>query len=469
MKQDFITYIQETFKFSKKEMTDFELALSKPLWKSIRINTNKISVEDFKSIADENNWTLTESGLWKNMFYIDRENTSLALGNTLEHINGYFYIQEVAASSSPYYMSWDIVDTNPYLILDMSASPGWKTTELAEYYPNSLIVANEIDKARLKWLFINLDRMWSENVVCTNYDGRFFKQTWEIFDKVLLDAPCSGEGTSFKTDDALRYWNLKNIKRIAKLQFGLLEAAVKSTKVWGEIIYSTCTLNTLENEQIVEKILKKYVGIVEIENLNPEAWLWKKIKKSLSLNSGVNVWENCIRAWPHKNNTGWFFVTKLIKTASLEEDLKNIEKVKQGFEKIPSKDVKQIKSYLADRFDFDVSSYNFSMYREEVYMTSKSLDNLWERFFFKKTWVKIGTLKSSEYIPNFYVGTLSPFKKWTIDISDEILDTLFKGGSLDSDLSDGYYQALYKNHPAGMCKVKNGKLESLVESSFIRG
>ncbi len=467
MKQDFLTYIQETFDFSKKEMSDFEWALSKPLGKSIRINTNKISVEDFKKIAERKNWILTESGLWKNMFYIDREDTSVALWNTLEHINGYFYIQEVAASSSPYYMSGDIVDTDPYLILDMSASPGGKTTQLAEYYPNSLIVANEIDKARLKWLFINLNRMWAENVVCTNYDGRFFKQTWEIFDKVLLDAPCSWEWTSFKTDDALKYWNLKNIKRIAKLQFGLLEAAVKSAKVWGEIIYSTCTLNTLENEQIVEKILKKYEGVVEVENLNPDKWFGQKIKSSLSSKSKAG--ERFIRAWPHKNNTGWFFVAKLIKTASLEEDLKNIEKVKQGFEKIPSKDIKHIKSYLADRFDFDASSYNFSMYREEVYMTSKSLDNLWERFFFKKTWVKIGTLKSSEFTPNFYLGTLFPFTSGTIDISDEQLDSLFKWKSLDSQLSDGYYQAVYKKHPAGICKVKNGKLESLVESSFIRG
>ncbi len=449
MKQDFITYIEETFKFSKKEMWKFETALSKPLWKSIRINTNKISVEDFKLIANDNNWTLTESSLGKNMFYIDREDTSLALGNTLEHINGYFYIQEVAASSSPYYMSGDIVDTNPYLILDMSASPGWKTTELAEYYPNSLIVANEIDKARLKGLFINLDRMWTENVVCTNYDGRFFKQTWEIFDKVLLDAPCSWEWTSFKTDDALKYWNLKNIKRIAKLQFGLLEAAVKSTKVGGEITYSTCTLNTLENEQIVEKIMKKYWEVIEILPVSKK--------------------QDFQRNWPHRDNTGWFFVAKFIKISSLEEDLKILAKVQQWFEKIASRDVKNIKSYVLEKFDFDVSMYSFYMYRDEVYMTTKSLDSLWERLFFKKIWVKIGTLKSSEFAPNFYLGTLFPFSKWTLDISDDQLDSLFKWQSLDIDISDGYYQAIHKKHPAGICKVKNNKLESLVESSFIRG
>ena len=73
--------------------------------------------------------------------------------------------------------------------------------------------------------------MGGENICVTNYDGRFFKQIPEMFDKVLLDAPCSGEGTAFKTDDALKHWNIKNIKRISKLQFGLLEAAGKTVKV----------------------------------------------------------------------------------------------------------------------------------------------------------------------------------------------------------------------------------------------
>ena len=93
------------------------------------------------------------------MFYIDREDTSLALGHTLEHIAGFFYVQELAASSSPFYMSEDVRDDTDYLILDMSASPGGKTTQLAEYYPNSLIVANEIDKSRMRQLHENTDRL----------------------------------------------------------------------------------------------------------------------------------------------------------------------------------------------------------------------------------------------------------------------------------------------------------------------
>lgn len=79
MKQDFLNYIKETFHFDDTEMQEFESSLSKPLKKTLRVNTNKISIEDFKSLAHSNNWTLSPTPLGANMFYIDREDTSLAL------------------------------------------------------------------------------------------------------------------------------------------------------------------------------------------------------------------------------------------------------------------------------------------------------------------------------------------------------------------------------------------------------
>lgn len=86
MKQDFLDYIKHTFAFSPEEMQDFSAALSKPLKKTIRINTNKISIVDFRDRSQET-WTLTPTPLGKNMFYVDREDTSIALGHTLEHIS----------------------------------------------------------------------------------------------------------------------------------------------------------------------------------------------------------------------------------------------------------------------------------------------------------------------------------------------------------------------------------------------
>lgn len=409
MKQDFLNYIKEQFNFSEDEIKQFEIASSMPLKKSIRVNTNKISIENFKKIALKNNWKLTETNLWKNTFYIDRfDDLDTALWNTLEHGKWYFYVQELAASSSPYYMSGDRVDYSHYTILDMSASPGGKTTQLSEYYPNSIIVANEINKERFKGLFYNLDRMWALNVVCTNYDGRFFKETEELFDKVLLDAPCSWEWTAYKTDDSLKYRNIKNIKSISKLQLSLIDSAVKTLKVWWELVYSTCTLNKLENEWVVEAILERYKDCLEIVPLKNDT--------------------KFIRNWPHITHTGWFFVAKINKIKHIEIQEKKpeysrnsmfdvkIEKknkfsqvkkdIVQNFEKLSSNDTKFLEKYIDENYNFVIKYKKFYRYKDEVFMTDMDISDLRKKLFMYKIWVGIWKYKNNEFIPSEYLESL---------------------------------------------------------------
>jgi len=451
MKQDFLDYIQETFAFSPSEMTEFSCALVKPLGKTLRVNTNKISLEDFRNLAQQHKWKLRETPLGKNMFYIDRDDTSLALGHTLEHIAGYFYVQELAASSSPYYMSDDTIDMWEYTILDMSASPGGKTTQLAEYYPNSLIIANEIDKSRMRQLHENTDRLSAKNVYVTNYDGRYFGNHPEVFDKILLDAPCSGEGTAYKTDDALKYWNLKNIKRIAKLQFQLLENAFISLKVGWELVYSTCTLNRLENEEILNKLTDKYGDYFRIISLNEDR---------------ANP---LIRAWPHKNNTGGFFVAKLIKKESLpEKNKKEIRYNPQGFEKLSNTGEKTVQDFLESTFWFTLQGKFFS-YRDEIYYSEKYSEFFWEHFFMYKCGIKIGKLENGEFIPNFFLGThFWIFEKNSFEVMQELLHTLLKGEETISQYDDGYFQIYRDSIPAGIVKIKNGAIKSLLETRFMR-
>lgn len=452
MKQDFLNYIQDTFNFPEEEMKEFQKALSTPLKKTLRVNTNKISVEDFKELALKNNWQLTETSLGKNMFYIDREDTSLALWNTLEHISGYFYVQELAASSSPFYMSEDTIDTSEQVILDMSASPGGKTTQLAEYYPNATIIANEIDKTRMRQLHENLDRLGAHNSFVTNYDWRFFKNFEETFDKILLDAPCSWEGTAYKSDDALKYWNLKNIKRVAKLQYQLLEAAFVALKVWGELVYSTCTLNRLENEDIINKLTDKYWDYFNIISLNED------------------LSEPLIRAWPHRNKTWGFFVVKLKKKTSIDEEisLKKLQKNTQWFEKVSNNEHKHIINFLNETFWLSFTG-KFYVYRNEVYYTEKNIDFFWENFFLFKAGIKVGKLESGIFEPNFFLGSnFWIFSKNTIAITSQNLNVLFRGADQEIQLSDGFYQIHQDDIPAGIVRVKNGSMKSLLESRFMR-
>ena len=442
MKQDFLNYIKQEFSFTDEEMIQLEKACSMPLKKSIRVNTNKISIEDFKKVALKNNWKLTETSLWSNTFYIDRfDDLDTALWNTREHQKWFFYVQELAASSSPYYMSGDKVDNTQYVILDMSASPGGKTTQLSEYYPDSIIVANEINKERFKWLFFNLDRMWALNVVCTNYDGRFFKETPELFDKVLLDAPCSWEWTAYKTDDSLKYRNIKNIKSISKLQLSLIDSAVKTLKVWWELVYSTCTLNKLENEWVVEAILDRYKDCLEIVSLccHPELdsgsiMQEKSNKQSIKDSETSSEWQSSkkskpfIRNWPHITHTWWFFVAKIKKIKSIVEqekkatysrnsmfDVKMEKKNKfsqwhkdivQNYEKLSSKDTKFIEKYIDDKYSFSLKSKKFYRYKDDVFMTLMDISDLRKKLFMYKIWVSIWKYKNNEFVPSDYLESL---------------------------------------------------------------
>jgi len=478
MKQDFLNYIQETFDFPADEMKDFEAALSKPLKKTLRVNTNKISIEDFKHLAEKNNWSLTQTSLWSNMFYIDREDTSLALWHMLEHIAWYIYMQELAASSSPFYMSEDMIDNSEYTILDMSASPGGKTTQLAEYYPNSLIIANEIDKSRMRQLHENTDRLGSRNVYVTNYDGRHFKNYPETFDKILLDAPCSWEWTAYKTDDALKYWNLKNIKRIAKLQYQLLESAFIALKVWWELVYSTCTLNRLENEDIINKLTDKYWDYFRIISLDsphtifPQGEKWS-CSPPLPLGEEIQRWgQHIVRSWPHKNNTGWFFVVKLIKKSPVENiKIKNkLQKNTQWFEKLSNTSEKIVTSFLSENFWLSLPG-KFYTYRNEIYYGGKNIDFFWENFFFYKMWVKIWKLEDGEFHPNFFLWTnFDIFEKNTFPVNQEIIHSLYSGWEVQMDTmwQDWYYQIYHENIPAWCVKIKWWIMKSLLESRFMR-
>lgn len=120
------------------------------------------------------------------------------LGFSLDHLVGNFYIQELAAAHPVDILADSQISGEEFLILDLAASPGGKTTQLAEYYPKSWIIANEPTRERIPQLLQNLDRMGTPNVGVTLYPGQYWKHVPETFDRILLDAPCSGEGTLYK-------------------------------------------------------------------------------------------------------------------------------------------------------------------------------------------------------------------------------------------------------------------------------
>lgn len=275
------------------------------LRRSIRINTLKISVEQLKSRIGRE-WILTKIPWCKEGFWVKHKAGRLDIGNTMEHMLGYYYVQEAASMIPPV-----VLAPKPgEIILDMCAAPGSKTTEIAALMKNKgLVIANDVESERLKALNINLQRCGVANAIITSMKGYWFKQG--NFDKILLDAPCSGTGTIRKSLKTLKLWNPGMIKRISGLQKKLIAAAFNILKPNGLLVYSTCSLEPEENEGVIDFLLKKFNN-AKLEQIK------LKLKRSPAVLSFENKDYNkkvkkCLRLWPQDNDTEGFFVAKIRK------------------------------------------------------------------------------------------------------------------------------------------------------------
>jgi|SRR3989338_1395358 len=201
-------------------------------------------------------------------------------------------------------------------ILDMCAAPGTKTY-IIDFMAggNAHIVANDINKFRIKRLVSNVSKFHISAEV-TNESGR---KIHGPFDKILLDAPCSGEGMVNKKEKLFGHWSEARIRLMSKKQkkliknaFKILSEPVSEKSPGGTLVYSTCTFAPEENEEVIDFLLKKYgnaqVEKIEINNMkfSPGLQEWGAKKYDSEV-------EKCMRIYPHQNNTGGFFVAKISK------------------------------------------------------------------------------------------------------------------------------------------------------------
>ncbi|OON40602.1 16S rRNA (cytosine(1407)-C(5))-methyltransferase RsmF [Izhakiella australiensis] len=278
-----------------------------PLRRSLRVNTLKIDVDKFLDLVAPWGWQLTPIPWCEEGFWIDRDDGDFPLGSTAEHLSGLFYIQE-ASSMLPVTALFDAAP-GPERVMDMAAAPGSKTTQIAaRMAQEGAIVANEYAASRIKVLHANLSRCGVSNVALTHFDGRVFGAALpEQFDAILLDAPCSGEGVLRKDADALKNWSAASNIEIAATQRDLIASAFHALKPGGVLVYSTCTLNREENQQIIDWLLAQWPGAAERLPLNG---LFPGAERVATPAGDLHV-------FPQRFDSEGFFVARLRKTASL--------------------------------------------------------------------------------------------------------------------------------------------------------
>ena len=300
----------------KKDYHSYLEILKIPPVRSIRCNKIKIPVKELKKKLEDKGWKIKQP--WKNypeVMIVENNLEPGELGRALEHLLGYYYIQELA-SMLP------VIALQPKeseKILDLCSAPGSKTTQIASEMKNSgSIIANEVSLGRIKILASNLERCGVTNTIITKKDGvafcnRMKKYQSELkMDKILVDAPCSGEGTLRSSPKTYVMWNIKTIKALPRIQKQLVLSAFEILKSGGELIYSTCTHAPEENEAVVDFVLKELGNKIKLE----------KISLPIKTREGITNWQKkefskevkkCARIYPQDNNTEGFFIARFKK------------------------------------------------------------------------------------------------------------------------------------------------------------
>ena len=302
--------------FPPAELLQLLEANENPRPLTIRTNTLKTKRRELAQALMQKGVNLDPVGDWTKvgLKIIDSQ---VPIGATTEYLAGHYMLQ----SASSFLPVMALAPKPKEKILDMCAAPGGKTTHIAQLMKNSgLIVANELNKDRLPGLRGNVHRMGVTNTIICNYDARRIHHYIADFDRVLLDAPCSGLGVISKDPAVKANRNLKDIQKNAHLQKELILAAIDAvdsrSATGGYIVYSTCSISLEENEEVVEYALhNRNVKIVDTGLTIGEPGFPKFRGKSFHAHMN-----RCRRIYPHTYNMEGFFVAKLKKISNAIPD-----------------------------------------------------------------------------------------------------------------------------------------------------
>ncbi|KAI9140094.1 NOL1/NOP2/sun family-domain-containing protein [Paraphysoderma sedebokerense] len=323
--------------FPTQQLISFLEANEVPRPVTIRANTLKTTRRDLAQSLINRGVNLEPIGKWSKVG-LQVFDAPVPIGATPEYLAGMYMLQ--AASSFLPVMA--LAPKENERVLDMSAAPGGKTTYIAALMKNTgLVFANDFSKDRTKALVANIHRLGVKNAVVCNYDGRQFPSVIGGFDRILLDAPCSGTGVISKDPAVKLNKTEKDFDMLSQLQKQLILAAIDSvdanSSTGGYIVYSTCSVMVEENEDVVNYALKKRPNVklvetgLEFGEVGFTKFRGKTFHPSLSLTK---------RYYPHTHNMDGFFVAKFKKFSNKVPSVANEEDEKSPKTKSQSQDAK---------------------------------------------------------------------------------------------------------------------------------
>lgn len=427
----------DSIPLSTKERNDLLQSLQTDSPTSIRINSNKVSPLELEKVE------------WCNQGYY-LEKRPVFTFDPLFH-SGAYYVQE--ASSMFIGSLVEALNTNYSFkhVLDLCAAPGGKSTHLLSVLDEeAVLVSNEVVRQRVNILMENITKWGNANSIVTHNEAKDFSDAGCHFDLVVIDAPCSGEGMFRKDPDAVKEWSEENVQMCASRQKDILENIYDALNPGGILIYSTCTYNEKENEEIVKLLSEEF----ELEDL-----------EALELNIPNEIVQNKVngistfRFFPHKIKGEGLFVAVMRKKEKLH-NLRPNNKVRP--ERIKEKDLE----LLIDRFTDEL--FQLFKVNEHIHFASVAAFKWYHLFKNKlkivKAGTRMGTWKGKEFIPDHelvlsnHINRIS-FPNYELSYEDAIL-VLTKNSPEKLPDHKGWGYFTYQNIPLAFYKSIPGRINN---------
>ncbi len=393
-------------------------------YKGVRLNPLKGGTYEMKSLLP----FLGEAIPWEeNGFYTTEER----LGASPFHSAGLFYSQEPSAMSAAPLLEVRAGEK----VLDLCSAPGGKGTQLASKMAGEgIIVLNEPVSSRAKILSQNVERLGIKNAVVVNeYPADLAKRFQGYFDKILVDAPCSGEGMFRKNaEEALTEWSEENVALCAARQAEILSCATQMLKKGGRLVYSTCTFATAEDEGQVCDYLKKH----------PEMQLLKQEK-----------------LYPHKVKGEGHFVALFEKTERAETFDCRLKEAKRGVTSAGEKAWREFeKSFFKEKFARRLYENNGTLFE----LPEGVFD--WKGLSVLRVGVRLGEVKNGRFEPSHALAACVKAEECRrvlhLSVEDSRVEKYLRGETVDGDLDNGWCVVAVEGYPMGLGKAVNGVVKN---------
>lgn len=412
----------------------------------IRVNTSKMNVTDF---FNKGLYELQPVKWCKEGFYYNGEDVRPS--KSPYYHAGLYYLQEPSAMSTA-----SVADIKPgEHVLDVCAAPGGKSTQAgAMLNGEGILVTNDISTSRTKALLKNVELFGITNAVILNESpDKIANKLPGFFDKVIIDAPCSGEGMFRKDPNIIKSWGESMSEFCISAQYDILEACARAVCDGGYIIYSTCTFDPNENENQIDAFLKRHS---EFELCD--------IPKELGLSNGHPEWSEsgnlelikCGRLWPHKTKGEGHFVAKLRKNGNGERTVfaDTARNKIDGFE--------YFEEFLSNYIDMKFNG-SFETYDEKLYLIPEGIPSLKGLRIVRNGWY-LGDIKKKRFEPSqaFAMGIKSENVRLTVELNDyDKAVKYLKGETLETTLEeDGWVLVMFDGLTLGWAKSQRGRLKN---------